>query len=194
MSVIRALVIGATGTMGPKLCGALRAAGVELVLVGRRPDPLTRLARSLRGRAVPWDITRDPALLLDLAGPVTLLVNAAVRRPLPPDVEDPWSAEVMRRQWELNALAPARLVRAFAARLETPGVAALLTEEEPPLGPYAASIAALETMGPALVEDTPLCELRFLSQPRAPGTYPKQTAAALIDLLATTRLRAGLKR
>ncbi|MCK6521526.1 SDR family NAD(P)-dependent oxidoreductase [Myxococcota bacterium] len=184
MSERRALVVGATGALGPAMCRALKAGGYRLVLVGRRPDPLTRLARSLSGRALPWDITRDPALLLDLAGPVTLLVNAAVRRPLPADDEEPWSPEVMRRLLEVNAVAPAQLVRAFAARLDAPGLAVLLTEEEPPLSPYAASIAALETMGPALVEDHPLCALRFLSQPRAPGVNAARTAAALMGLVA----------
>ena len=79
MSERRALVVGATGQLGPAICRHLRSLGFGLVLAARRPDPLTRLARGLRARALPWDITRDPALLLDLAGPVTLLVNAAVR-------------------------------------------------------------------------------------------------------------------
>ncbi|MBK7758753.1 MAG: hypothetical protein IPI35_20615 [Deltaproteobacteria bacterium] len=91
MTERRALVIGATGQLGPAICRGLKASGFGLVLVARRPAPLTRLARGLRARALPWDITRDPALLLDLAGPVTLLVNAAVRRPLPAAEEATWS-------------------------------------------------------------------------------------------------------
>lgn len=187
MSERRALVIGATGQLGPALCRALKSMGFGLVLVARRPDPLARLARGLRARSLPWDITRDPALLLELAGPVTLLVNAAARRPLASEAEDAWSPEVMRRLWEVNALAPARLVRAFAAQLTDPGLAVLLTEEEPPLGPYAASIAALETMGPALAEGHPLCAVRFLSQTRAPGVTPQRTAALLRALVAEAR-------
>lgn len=177
MSERRALVVGATGQLGPAICRHLRSLGFGLVLAARRPDPLTRLARGLRARALPWDITRDPALLLDLAGPVTLLVNAAVRRPLASDVENPWSPDVMRRLLEVNAVAPARLVRAFAAQLTEPGLAVLLTEEEPPLSPYAASIAALETMGPALSEGYPLCGVRFVSQTRGPKVNPARTAA-----------------
>lgn len=183
MSAGRALVIGATGQLGPVLCRALRSRGLDLVLVARRPDPLTRLARSLRARALPWDITRDPSLLLELAGPVTLMVNAAVRRPLVSDAEETWSPEELRRLLEVNAVAPARLVRAFAAQLTAPGLAVLLTEEEPPLGPYAASIAALETMGPALAEGFPLCGVRFLSQARRPGVTPQRTAALLGELV-----------
>ncbi|MEY3210963.1 MAG: hypothetical protein RIT28_1444 [Pseudomonadota bacterium] len=188
MSERRALVVGATGQLGPAVCRGLKALGFGLVLVARRPDPLARLARGLRARALPWDITRDPALLLELAGPVTLLVNATVRRPLAPEVEDAWSPEVMRRLWEVNALAPARLVRAFGAQLSQPGLAVLLTEEEPPLGPYAASVAALETMGPALAEGHPLCAVRFVSQPRAPGVTAQRTAAMVEALVAEARL------
>lgn len=183
MSDHRALVIGATGALGPALCRGLKALGVELVLVGRRAEPLTRLARPLRARALPWDITRDPTLLLDLAGPVTILVNAAVRRPLPIDVEDPWSPEVMRRHFEVNAIAPARLVRAFGAQLTAPGLAVLLAEEEPTLSPYAASVAALETMGPALAEGHPLLTVRFLSQRRSPRVSARRAAEALAALV-----------
>ena len=184
MSERRALIVGATGALGPAICRGLSSLGFGLVLVARRPDPLARLARSLRARALPWDITRDPALLLDLAGPVTLLVNAAVRRPLAPEAEDVWSPEVVRRLFEVNALAPARLVRAFAAQLTAPGLAILLTEEEPPLSPYAASIAALETMGPALAEGFPLCGIRFLSQTRGPKVGPQRTAARVGELVS----------
>jgi hypothetical protein len=94
----------------------------------------------------------------------------------------------MRRLLEVNAVAPARLVRAFGAQLTAPGLAVLLTEEEPPLSPYAASIAALETMGPALAEGNPLCTVRFLSQPRAPGVNPQRTAAALLGLVAEAKV------
>ena len=184
MTERRALVIGATGQHGPAICRGLKASGFGLVLVARRPAPLTRLARGLRARALPWDITRDPALLLDLAGPVTLLVNAAVRRPLAAEEEDTWSPEIMRRLLEVNAAAPARLVRAFAAQLTEPGLAVLLTEEEPPLGAYAASIAALETMGPALSEGHPLCSVRLLSQARGPKVAPNRTAALVRELVS----------
>ncbi|MBK9368843.1 MAG: hypothetical protein IPN01_21505 [Deltaproteobacteria bacterium] len=62
MSERRALVVGATGQLGPAICRHLRSLGFGLVLAARRPDPSPASpAACARGRCPGHH--RDPALL-----------------------------------------------------------------------------------------------------------------------------------
>lgn len=70
---MRVLVTGGGTGLGLGIARTLHAAGAELVVVGRRPEPLQAAAHALGARAIPWDITR-PRGLLDLTGPIDHVV------------------------------------------------------------------------------------------------------------------------
>jgi NAD(P)-dependent dehydrogenase (short-subunit alcohol dehydrogenase family) len=104
-----AVVTGATGGLGRACALALADAGVELVLIARRPGPLHDLAERVGGRGVPCDVT-DRAALEDALSvgpaPSVLVTCAGGNRPEPfVDV----SEEALEWSWRLNVFA------AFAA-------------------------------------------------------------------------------
>src|SRR5512139_2652263 len=51
------LLTGATGDIGRRLAQHLAAAGADVTLVARRPEPLAELADEVGGRARPCDLT-----------------------------------------------------------------------------------------------------------------------------------------
>lgn len=111
----RALVTGASGGIGAVIVRRLDAAGVELVLSGRRIDALEALRAELGGRPrlAPADLAEAGAAL-DLgerAGEVDLLVaNAALPASGPLDGFTP---EQVDRAIEVNLRVPAQLARAL---------------------------------------------------------------------------------
>ena len=117
------VVTGASGGIGGATAELLASEGAAIVLVGRREDRLRLVAErcvKLGGRALPWvaDLTAaeagDRAVEACAAefGRIDALVNSAgttAARSLEELTEEDW-----QRQWELNVLAPMRLMRAAA--------------------------------------------------------------------------------
>jgi short-subunit dehydrogenase len=112
----RALVTGATGGLGPVIATALQERGAQLVLTGRRADPLGELAARLGAHAVVADLSDPSAIapLLDEAGDVDLLVaNAAL--PASGDLAD-YAQDEIDRALQVNLDAPIALTRALLPR------------------------------------------------------------------------------
>lgn len=119
-----ALITGAAGGLGTVFAHALAGAGAAVALVGRRPEPLARLAADVAaasGRpavALAADVTDEAAVhaLVGAAtaalGPVDILVNSAginIRRPgVDYDLAD-W-----QRVLQVNLTGPFLCARAFA--------------------------------------------------------------------------------
>jgi 3-oxoacyl-[acyl-carrier protein] reductase len=115
----RALVTGSSRGIGLAVARALHAEGARVLLHGRDEDALAAAAAQLDGAAtVAADITapeageRLRAAADDALGGIDILVNnAGTSRNAPPDelTDDDWQS-----QWELNVMAPMRLMREFA--------------------------------------------------------------------------------
>lgn len=117
------IVTGASGGFGGATAEMLAREGVAILLVGRREEPLRALAQrceEVGGRALPlvMDVTaadagdRIVAACETEFGRIDALVNSAgtiAARELHELTEEDW-----QRQWELNVLAPMRLMRAAA--------------------------------------------------------------------------------
>jgi 3-oxoacyl-[acyl-carrier protein] reductase len=117
------IVTGASGGFGGATAEMLAHEGAAILLVGRREDSLRALAQrctELGGRALPlvFDLTaadagdRVVAACEGEFGRVDVLVNSAGTtgvRSLEELTDEDW-----RLQWELNVLAPMRLMRAAA--------------------------------------------------------------------------------
>jgi 3-oxoacyl-[acyl-carrier protein] reductase len=117
------VVTGATGGFGGATAEMLAREGAAILLVGRREESLRALAqrcRELGGRAVPLarDITAPEAGDQVIAaceaefGRIDALVNSAGATAA--STLDELTDEDWQRQWELNVLAPMRLMRAAA--------------------------------------------------------------------------------
>ncbi len=113
------IVTGASRGIGKATARMLAEEGARLLLVGRHEDALGRLALDLRA-ATPFVanvIEREaPARILDAAlthlGGLDVLVNNAGTSEIKPHdelTEDDWQL-----QWELNVMAPMRLMRTVA--------------------------------------------------------------------------------
>ena len=117
------IVTGASGGFGGATAEVLAREGASILLAGRREDRLRALAErcsELGGRALPvaLDLTAADAGDRIVAaceaefGRVDVLVNSAgttAARTLDELTDEDW-----QRQWELNVLAPMRLMRAAA--------------------------------------------------------------------------------
>jgi gluconate 5-dehydrogenase len=110
----RALITGAGSGLGRQMALGFAEAGSELVLCGRRRDPLEETAEQVRAHGVealvvPADVTveQDLQALVGAAGQVDILVNNAGLAP-----NQPWT-EVSLEDWRdvmaLNVDAPFRL-------------------------------------------------------------------------------------
>lgn len=115
----RALVTGAGTGLGLQMTLGLAEAGADLVICGRRREPLEQCAAQVRalGRTitvVPADVTceQDLARLKEQAGQIDILVNNAGF-----SIIEPWqdvSMESWRKVMALNLDAPFRLIQIFA--------------------------------------------------------------------------------
>ena len=120
---MRAVILGATGGIGGAVAERLARAGAALVLGGRDDARLRERAASLGATAVPGDAT-DPAYAdaLDAVlgeGALDAFVYAVGTINLKPLAR--LGDEDFRRDFEVNALAPARLLRRLAPRLKASG-------------------------------------------------------------------------
>lgn len=75
----RALITGAGQGIGRAVAAELRGQGAELILLGRRREPLEELRTSLEGQIVLADVSRPEEVerACQEAGPVDILVNNA---------------------------------------------------------------------------------------------------------------------
>lgn len=209
-----AVITGGSQGLGLALARGLAEEGWRLVIDARRPDRLATAAAELATRtevaALAGDVS-EPAHREALAaaaadlGPVRLLVNNASTlgaSPLPRLAEvDP---EVLRRTFEVNAVAPVALVQALLPHL-APGATVLditsdaAVEAYEGWGAYGASKAALEHLTRTLAAEHP--DLRVLAvdpgdlrtemhQDAFPGEditdrpTPDTVVPALLDLVA----------
>jgi 3-oxoacyl-[acyl-carrier protein] reductase len=124
------IVTGASRGIGLATARLLAAEGASVLLVGRNPEPLEAAAeacRSAGGQAEPLvaDVTAPGAAATTVAacgarfGRLDVLVNNAgtsAARPLEELTDAEWQA-----QWELNVMAPMRLMREAAPRMVAGG-------------------------------------------------------------------------
>jgi 3-oxoacyl-[acyl-carrier protein] reductase len=124
------VVTGASGGFGSATAEMLACEGAAIMLVGRREDALRSVAErctELGGRALPLalDLTAADAGDRVIAaceaqfGRIDALVNSAgttAARALDELTDEDW-----QRQWELNVLAPMRLMRAAAPLMANRG-------------------------------------------------------------------------
>jgi 3-oxoacyl-[acyl-carrier protein] reductase len=124
------IVTGASGGIGRATALLLAAEGASLLLVARSADALNEVAKSCeeagaRAEPLPLDITRHDAgeaterACLNAFGRIDALVNnAGTSRAVGLEqlTDDDWQS-----QWELNVLAPMRLMRACAPEMAARG-------------------------------------------------------------------------
>ena len=123
----RALITGGGTGLGRSLARGFAEAGAEVVICGRRREPLeeTRAAVVASGgtcELVVCDITveADVARLRDAAGTIDILVNNAGISP-----DESWetvSLESWRAVFDVNLLAPFRLCQVFAPAMRDRGL------------------------------------------------------------------------
>jgi 3-oxoacyl-[acyl-carrier protein] reductase len=119
------IVTGATRGIGLATAKLLRAQGARVLLVARDADEVARVAEQVGGEPLAGDVT-DPdagehivATCAERFGAVDVLVNNAGTsfvRPLEALTDEDWNG-----QWELNVMAPMRLMRAAAPRMAAAG-------------------------------------------------------------------------
>jgi NAD(P)-dependent dehydrogenase (short-subunit alcohol dehydrogenase family) len=163
-----AIITGASQGLGLALASALADRGYALAIDARRADRLAAaeavLAKRSRVAAVAGDVA-DPEhrrRLVDAAaalGPIAVLVNNASTlgtSPLPrlDDIE----AEVLRRTFETNVIAPIALYQLVAPHLAAGAAVVNITSDAavegyPGWGGYGASKAALEQAGRVLAAE-----------------------------------------
>jgi short-subunit dehydrogenase len=110
----RALITGATGGIGQAIARALRAAGAELILTGRRGAVLEELAPELDARTLTVDLSvpAEVERLVTDAGDVDILIaNAAL--PASGTLES-FSVEEIDRALDVNLRAPIVLAHELA--------------------------------------------------------------------------------
>ena len=163
-----AIITGASQGLGLALAKALAERGYALVIDARHADRLAvaeaELAKRTHVAALAGDVG-DPAhrrRLVDAAtalGPITVLVNNASTlgtSPLPRlDVID---ADVLRRTFETNVIAPIALYQLAAPHLAAGATVINITSDAavegyPGWGGYGASKAALEQAGRVLAAE-----------------------------------------
>ena len=124
------VVTGASGGIGRATAVALAGEGASVLLVGRRAEVLTEVARGCAeagGRAEPLvldvtDVDAGDRMLeacLERFGRIDALVNSAgtsAVRPMEELTDEEWQA-----QWELHVMGPMRLMRAAAPAMAERG-------------------------------------------------------------------------
>ncbi len=127
-----ALVTGASGGIGLAICRALADAGARLLLVGRRPEPLSAAARAVGGTALVADVT-VPEQVVRLrehataacGGAPEIVVSAAGAFELGRVVDT--AVESFDRMLAVNLRAPFLLARAFLPAMLARGSGHLVT-------------------------------------------------------------------
>jgi NAD(P)-dependent dehydrogenase (short-subunit alcohol dehydrogenase family) len=119
------VVTGASSGIGLETARRLAAEGAQVLMVGRNPEPLEAAASEAGADYVAADVTdaeaveRIVATCAEQMGGIDVLVNNAgtsFAKPLAELTDEDWNG-----QWELNVLAPMRLMRAAAPRMAAGG-------------------------------------------------------------------------
>lgn len=109
----RVLVTGANGGLGRAIALALRDQGAQLIVTGRRAQPVAAVAAEVGGRAIVADLADRSQLgrILDEAGPLDVLIaNAGV--PASGDLAE-WEQHQIDRALEVNLANPIAMTRAL---------------------------------------------------------------------------------
>lgn len=121
----RCIVTGASKGIGRETAARLAGEGARVLLVARDPDEVAAVATDLGGEALACDVTAPDADVRVVTaavarwGGVDVLVNNAGTSwatTLEELTDDDW-----QRQWELNVMAPMRLMRAAAPLMAAQG-------------------------------------------------------------------------
>lgn len=179
----RVLVTGGGTGIGRGIAAALRDAGAEVVICGRRAAPLDEAARALGLMGVVGDVTGAPEALLDAAGPLDGLVHnagALVRGPV-----GTWAAADWDAMWAVHVRGPALLSQAFVARLTGPGaIVAVNSTLARRTAPASAAYSAAKAAQLSLV--------RSLAQELAPrGIRVNAVLAGVVPTAMTTARRGS---
>ncbi len=121
LSGARALVTGANGGLGRAISLALKEQGCEVVVTGRRAEPLAAVAEEVGGKAIVADLSvrADLHRILDEAGQLDILVaNAAL--PGSGFLQD-WEEDQIDRIMEVNLSDPIVMTRALLPGFQTRG-------------------------------------------------------------------------
>lgn len=145
---MRILVTGGGTGIGRGIAGALVAAGHEVVLCGRRLEPLELAAAQLDCELVQGDVVADPEGIVARAGPLDHLINNA--GVFQHQGWADWTADTFEALFRVHAVAPALLSQAFA-RQRGPGAdrsivnigSTLSVRPVVGAGPYATAKAAM---------------------------------------------------
>jgi len=158
----RALVTGGSQGLGRALASEIRRRGGQVTVVARRPAELPDGVVQLEGDVAELSPVELAARATELlGGPPTLLIhNASTLGPVPmPELAD-LSDEALLRVFEVNALAPARITRAFVGAMRAQGQGHILSvssdaavEAYGGWGAYGASKAALDHLQRVLREE-----------------------------------------
>lgn len=176
-----ALVTGASRGLGLALSEALAAEGARVLMVARDAEALGSAAAGLRARGLEVhtfaaDVSEEAAVLrladqVHELGELHVLVNNAGSLgtvPLPLLLDQ--DSAGLRRAWEVNALGPFLLMRAFVGPMVLRGEGVVLNissdaahEAYPTWGAYAASKAALERLAATLAAEIEGSGVRILT-------------------------------
>lgn len=156
----RALVTGASGGLGTVIVDRLVDEGAAVIATGRRVEALDALARATGAETIVADLAKTDDLrhLAEIAATVDVLVcNAAV--PATGPIDD-FSVEAIDRALAVNLRAPILLARAAGAAMSSRGTGHIVfissmaaKTPAPGIGLYAATKAALRSLGLCLRED-----------------------------------------
>lgn len=151
-----ALVTGASTGIGRASALALHAAGFDVVAAMRRPDP-TGLPDDVRVVALDVDDDASVAAAFAEAGPVDVLVNNAGTSPT--GATEDFPIEDWRALFETNLFGAVRCTVAALPHLRTSGgvvvnISSFVARvNQPAMGAYGASKAALEAWSEALAAE-----------------------------------------
>lgn len=156
----RALVTGASGGLGGVIVDRLAAEGATVIATGRRVDALDALARATGVETIVADLakTDDLTQLAGIAATIDVLVcNAAL--PATGPIDD-FSVDQIDRALAVNLRAPLLLARAAATAMARRGTGHIVFISSmaakmpaPSVGLYAATKAAIRSLGLCLRED-----------------------------------------
>jgi NAD(P)-dependent dehydrogenase (short-subunit alcohol dehydrogenase family) len=208
----RILLTGASSGIGAVAAQKLAAEGATVIAVARRETLLTEVVERIvacggSATAIPVDLADLDQIdeLVDLVGPIDILINNAarsIRRPLAESLER-WHD--IERVMQLNYYAPLRLIRGLAPGMIERGDGHIiniatwrvLPESSPMFAAYNASKAALSAVGRVIdtewghlgVHSTtiyyPLVTTPMIAPTRAYDGLPALTAEEAADWMVT---------
>lgn len=183
-----AVITGASSGIGQHLAIALAEAGARVVLIARREESITNLAKSLNGHAHPCDLLSIENFnvladsLSQVFGPPDIVINAAginFREPIEDVTADSWHQTI-----NLNLTVPFFLSRALVGHMAGSGsiinIASLQSERAfANSAPYGASKGGIAQLTRAMAEAWSSRGIR--ANALAPGFFPTALTQAVFD-------------